>query len=172
MPFGLGSRSAQTPSESSQQAQSNQYVAGAGGNDAAAVKVAGWIAALPAGNYKVCHKWRKVGDDYVKGTPHHSQIFVTDLNDKVLFNFGLFSNSSGKVIFDDDKDRPTNPYKPSSSYSPNPLTVSQTALANAFTSVRAKCGADYKLLHNNCQKFGRLLMQALGAKHNRHLFHP
>lgn len=172
MPFGLGSRSAQTPSESSQQAQSNQYVAEAGGNDAAALKVAGWIEALAAGNYKVAHKWRKVGADYVKGTPHHSQIFVLDMNDNLLFNFGLFSDSVGKVIFTDDHDRPTNPYKTSSSYSPNPLTVSQTALATAFNKVRAQCGADYKLLHNNCQKFGRLLMQALGAKHNRHLFHP
>lgn len=161
----FGSKSAQTPSESSQQSTSNTDTAGA--------HVGGKLNALDATTqYKVVHKWRKVGSVAQRGMPHHSQVFVTTLTDVEVLNFGLFGDQNGQVVFVDDTDDPVNPYHESSSYRPNPVTATGQVIEQAYIAVRRKCGPDYKLLHNNCQKFARLLMTELGASHHRELFHP
>lgn len=164
MPFGLRSRSAQTPSESSQQSKSNRSKADTGGR----------INGLdPAATYKVHHFWRKVGSVAKRGMPHHSQIFVATDTGEWILSFGLFGDDDGQVVFDSEwDDNPTNPYVLSSSYTPNPVTVTGAVLEQAFINCTRMCGPEYKLLHNNCQKFARLVMIELGAGHNRHLFHP
>jgi hypothetical protein len=105
--------------------------------------------------------------------PHHSQIFVATGADVVVLNFGLFSNN-GQVVFDvDGPELPTNPYHVSTSYRPNPVVnVTKETLLWAYLHTCQQCGPEYKLLHNNCQKFGRILMTNLGASHHRELFHP
>ena len=60
---------------------------------------------------------------------------------------------------------PTTVFRQSPVWTADPAT-------QAYISTCRKCGPEYKLLHNNCQKFGRLLMTALGASHSRELFHP
>jgi len=162
MPFGSGSKSAQTPSESSQQSPSNK-------KGALQQTLAGLGAAT---QYRVYHKWRKVGQVAKKGMPHHSQVFICDTSGNELANFGLFGDSAGSVVYANEQHDPNNPYNTSTSYSPNPITVTGAQIDNALTSASLKCGPDYKLLHNNCQKFARLFMTALGAKHDRELFHP
>lgn len=165
MVFGIGSKSAQTPSESSQQSPSN--------TDKTGRDVAGMLAGLDDGtNYKVYHKWRKVGSVAQRGMPHHSQIFVTDVNDADILNFGLFGTEDGTVVFASDDENAANPYHTSTSYRPNPVTATGQAIEQAFIRASRKCGPEYKLLHNNCQKFARLLMTELGASHDRELFHP
>jgi hypothetical protein len=162
----FGSKSAQTPSESSQQSKSNRDNAGA--------HVGGQLNALDATTqYKVIHKWRKVGSVAKRGMPHHSQVFVTTMADVEILNFGLFGDEDGDVVFGDDTDDPVNnPYHASSSYRPNPIVATGHDIEQAYIKVRRQCGPEYKLLHNNCQKFARLLMTALGASHHRELFHP
>ena len=162
MPFGIGSRSAQTPSESSQQSNSNV-------KGALQQTIAGLDAAT---QYKVYHKWRKVGNVAKKGMPHHSQIFICDVADNAISNFGLFGDDDGKVVYGDETEDPNNPYHVSTSYKPNPITVYGLQIEQALTRASLKCGPDYKLLHNNCQKFARLFMIELGASHSRELFHP
>lgn len=162
MPFGSGSKSAQTPSESSQQSKSNTK----GALQAAA-------AGLDAGTqYQVYHKWRKVGSVAKKGMPHHSQIKIYNAANQQVADFGLFGDDNGSVVYGDDDDDPLNPYHTSSSYKPNPRTATGLQIEQAIASASLKCGPDYKLLHNNCQKFARLFMIALGSSHNRELFHP
>lgn len=162
----FGSRSAQTPSESIQESASN--------TNTTTYMIAGRLDALTPGvNYKVYHKWRKVSRVAQKGMPHHSQIFVATGADVVVLNFGLFSNN-GQVVFDvDGPELPTNPYHVSTSYRPNPVVnVTKETLLWAYLHTCQQCGPEYKLLHNNCQKFGRILMTNLGASHHRELFHP
>lgn len=161
MPFGLGSKSAQTPSESSQQSKSNTH------------NVALTIAGLDQNTqYRVYHMWRKVGSVAKRGMPHHSQIFITDLNDNWLRSLGLFANAQGMVVYEEEWNDPNNPYNLSTSYKPNPCVVTGQQIDQAVQDATLKCGPEYKLLHNNCQKFARLLMTALEASHNRELFHP
>lgn len=164
MPFGFGSRSAQTPSESS--ADSNIDTAGR--------QVAGLLDAINAkGRYKVYHKWKKVGGKPKRGMPHHSQIFVTTFEDDMpIVNFGLFAVGTQVMIRDVAGNDPTNPYHVSTSYKPNPVIVRGEQIEDAFNYTSQQCGPKYKLLHNNCQKFGRILMTFLGASHDRELFHP
>jgi hypothetical protein len=165
MPFGSGSKSAQTPSESSQQSASN-----AGGP---AVVVAAMVAGLAhATQYRVYHKWRKVGSVAKRGMPHHSQIFITTLPDVDVVNFGLFADDDGNVVFESEDNDPVNPFHTSSSYNPNPKTATGLQIIQAVNATSIKCGPKYALLQNNCQKFARLLMTALGASHSRELFHP
>ena len=162
MPFGIGSKSAQTPSESSQQSESN--IRGA---------IRHGIAGIDQHTqYKVCHKWRKVGSVAKKGMPHHSQIFIYNMADNEIRNLGLFSDENGMVEYGKDVNDPLNPYHVSSSYEPNPCVVTGLEIEQAISSASLECGPNYKLLHNNCQKFARLLMTQLGASHSRELFHP
>ena len=84
----------------------------------------------------------------------------------------MFGDSNDSVVHTGDQNDPNNPYHASTSYSPNPITVTDAQMDNALTSASLKCGPDYKLLHNNCQISARLFMTALGAKHDRELFHP
>jgi hypothetical protein len=161
MPFGVGSRSAQTPNESIQQSRSNRV-----GGPAHAV------AGLDDNTqYRVYHKWRKCGQVEQRGTPHHSQIFITDMNGNEVCNFGLFQNN-GVVVYGDDVDDPMVPYHVSSSYKPNPIVRTGLQIQQAVAATVVQCGPDYDLLYNNCQKFGRLFMTALGAAHSREFFHP
>jgi hypothetical protein len=164
MPFGFGSRSAQTPSESS--ADSN--------TDKAGRRIAGELDGInPDDPYKVYHKWRKTGGKPRRGMPHHSQIFVTTfLDNKPVLNFGLFQDDGQVVFLQEDSEDPANPYHVSSSYKPNPVIVRGDQIEDAFNFTCQQCGPKYKLLHNNCQKFGRILMTFLGASHDRELFHP
>lgn len=161
MPFGLGSKSAQTPSESSQQSKSN--------TNNVYQELAGLVQDQ---QYRVYHCWRKVGNVAKRGMPHHSQVFITDLNDQHVGNIGLFGDDDGMVVYVDDQNDPVNPYHVSTSYKPNPVTATGAEIEQAYIDTTRKCGPQYKLLHNNCQKFARLLMTALGASHNRELFHP
>ncbi|MBK8101099.1 MAG: hypothetical protein IPK26_28780 [Planctomycetes bacterium] len=164
MPFGSRSRSAQTPSESSQQSKSNRDPNGIGGQ----------INGLdPAANYLVYHGWRKVGSVAKRGMPHHSQLFVQTEGGDWVLSFGLFGNDDGEIVIESEwDDNAANPYVWSKSYKPNPVTVTGAALEQAYIKVTRMCGPEYKLLHNNCQKFARLMMIELGAGHDRHLFHP
>ncbi|MGS4945247.1 hypothetical protein ACVDG3_07190 [Meridianimarinicoccus sp. RP-17] len=162
----LGSRSAQTPSESSQESRSNR---GGGGDD---TEVAGKLAALDdATNYTITHRWRKVGSVDVKGAPHHSQVFLQNAGGDLMFSFGLFADEDGKVVLIEHFE-PLERYHLSTSYKPNPVQKSGLEIKQAFAAAKQKCGPDYKLLHNNCQKFARIFMQTIGSKHHRHLFHP
>ena len=162
MPFGIGSKSAQTPSESSQQSNSNTKGAFlhliAGLNDAT--------------QYRVYHKWRKVGDVAQRGMPHHSQIFICNTADVEVLNFGLFGDANGMVEYCNDGNDPNNPYHTSTSYKPNPKVATGREITAAINRAQLKCGPNYKLLHNNCQKFARIFMTALGSSHSRELFHP
>ena len=161
MPFGLGSKSAQTPSESSQQSPSNTH------------GVAQAMAGLDQNTqYRVYHMWRKVGSVAKRGMPHHSQLFVTDLNDNWLRSIGLFANDQGIVVYEEEWNDPVNPYNLSTSYRPNPCVATGNQIEQAIHDTMLKCGPEYKLLQNNCQKFARLLMTALGSSHNRELLHP
>ncbi|MCD9087846.1 hypothetical protein [Stenotrophomonas sp. SY1] len=164
--FFFGSRSAQTSNESAQNSD-------AGGGGAVENAVKGYItAAMNSGNpVQVHHMWRKLSRDGGFLTPHHSQLFVTNLNGVILFNFGLWSDEDGKVVFAEEQEKNIRHYTLSDTYSPNPVRVTPGQLMLAFLATKVKCGPDYKQLHNNCQKFGRLFMTELGAKHSRSLFH-
>lgn len=168
MPFGFSFKSkSRTPSERSQQSKSNLDTSGR--------NVAGILNGIdPQERIKVYHKWRKVGSKASKTAPHHSQIWVTTFpDDQPIVNFGLFQGDDGVVEFlQDEDDMPTNPYHVSSSYKPNPVIVRGEQLEDAFNYTSQQCGPKYKLLMNNCQKFGRILMTFLGASHDRELFHP
>lgn len=165
--MSFGSRSAQTPSESSQDSRSNR---GGGGDHH---DIAGRLHALEDNtNYLVWHMWRKVGQVAQKGMPHHSQIYVTNNAGDEILNFGLFADGGGDVVFVVDEWTDDNPYNVSTSYKPNPVTVTGLVLHQQFIASVTMCGPKYKLLHNNCQKFARHLMTSIGAKHHRHLFHP
>ncbi|HEY2022136.1 hypothetical protein [Paraburkholderia sp.] len=162
--FGLGSRSAQTPSESSQNSDA--------GGGLFPSEIAGSIQALVNDGIScnVHHMWRKVSAGAI---PHHSQIFVSNrANGILVLNFGLWMGENGTVEFATDEDKNVRWYTQSDTYSPNPVAVMPRQLQKAFLSTRLMCGPDYKLLHNNCQKFARLFMTELGASHNRSLFHP
>ncbi|WP_172319071.1 hypothetical protein [Paraburkholderia solitsugae] len=163
--FGIGSKSAQTPSESSQNSD-----AGGGGLDTSGI--AGHIQALVNANMpcNVHHMWRKVAAGAIT---HHSQIFVSNRgNGFLVLNFGLWMGDNDTVEFATDEAKNIKWYTQSDTYRPNPVSVTALALQQAFLNTRQKCGPDYKLLHNNCQKFARLFMTELGASHNRSLFHP
>jgi hypothetical protein len=162
MPFGSGSKSAQTPSESSQQSPSNTK----GALQAAAAGLS------PGMQYRVFHKWRKVGSVAKKGMPHHSQIFIVNAVDQAVRDFGLFADDNGNVVYQDDPVDQLTPYHTSTSYAPNPCIATGAKIEQAIASASLKCGPNYKLLHNNCQKFARLFMIALGSSHSRELFHP
>ena len=163
--FGIGSRSAQTPSESSQNSDD-----GGGGLDTSGI--AGRIQALVnAGTLcNVHHMWRKVTAGAIT---HHSQIFISNrANGFLVLNFGLWMGANGTVEFARDEDRKIRWYTQSDTYSPNPVPVTPLQLQQAFINTQQMCGPEYKLLHNNCQKFARLFMTQIGASHNRSLFHP
>lgn len=161
----FGSRSAQTSNESAQ----NSNAGGGGIDDGVGARITALIHSNTPCNLH--HMWRKLGRDAGILSPHHSQLFVTDRrNGFILFNFGLWCNDRGQVEF--AMDERIQHYTQSKTYSPNPIPVTPQQLMNAFVATRQQCGPEYKLLHNNCQKFGRLFMTNLGAKHTRSLFHP
>lgn len=173
MPFNIfGSRS-NTPNESIQQSNSNT-AAGYTGQGARTGSIDQDLVAeitrvmRSGGNIKIVHCYRHFTANPGLLSSHHSQLFVMDAADEILFNFGLWTNDDGKVVF--GMDERFEFYKPSSSYSPNPVVVSTTTFLTAFLATRRKCGPDYKLLHNNCQKFARLLMEELGSTHKRRFF--
>lgn len=168
----IGSRS-HTPNESIQQSKSNT-VAGFSGEGRATGHIDSEVVAeitklLRAGTQvSISHRFRHFTANPGLTDVHHSQIFVENAGGDVLFNFGLWTDDSGKILFGQD-DRPEY-YKTSSTYTPNPVNVSPQKFLEAFVATRRKCGPDYKLLHNNCQKFARLFMTELGATHSRKLF--
>lgn len=167
--MSFGSRSAQTPSESSQQAASNQL----GENNSHYIELSGFLMGNESKTYQVFHKWRKVGSASAPGAVHHSQIFVVDPDrDFEVQNFGLFSNSEGNVVFEKDNGFDTPEYHVSASYKPNPVQATGKEIVSALANCSARCGPKYKLLHNNCQKYARLVMTTLGAKHHRDPLHP
>lgn len=190
MRFGRGSRSAQTPSESSQESKSYAN------RDKDPLRRLQQIVArlIDDQEYKVFHKWRKVGATKRSMfgqlahsvTPHHSQIFIhykSDLYDFLEYkvvDFGLFCGEDNYVVYEEDhsgyddvdEDYYNNAYRVSTSYSPNPCVVTGVQIKQALAAASLKCGPDYQLLHNNCQKFARLFMTALGSSHARGLFHP
>jgi len=62
-------------------------------------------------------------------------------------------------------------YTASTSYSPNPVVKSGNELLAAYDHAVGSMAERYDTLTNNCQKFARIFMTRLGAKHNRHFFH-
>jgi len=68
-------------------------------------------------------------------------------------------------------DRSLSGYRVSTSYSPNPVVKSGTEVLAAFDYAIDKTAERYNVLTNNCQKFARIFMTQLGAKHKRKLFH-
>lgn len=157
----IGYTSAQTPSESSQDSSNHA---------AAATQVAGIIHALAAGNYRAVHVWKPTAP----GSPtHHSHIQIRDAGGEDLFHFGLFdSGGMAHIIGGPGTAQSRNGYTVSTSYRPNPAQVSDVQIAAAYATALNACGGKYRLLHNNCQKFARKFMTALGVKHHRKLFHP
>lgn len=157
----IGYTSAQTPSESSQDSSNHA---------AAATTVAGIIEGLAAGNYRAVHVWKPTAP----GSPtHHSHIQIRDDRGADLFHFGLFADGGIARIMGGPGTAPSrNGYAESDSYRPNPAQVTDVQIATAYTRALNACGGKYRLLHNNCQKFARKFMTALGVKHYRKLFHP
>jgi hypothetical protein len=123
------------------------------------------------GQYTVTHKWRKIDGCNLPGAPHHSHIFVTSQFGEA-YDFGLFSGEKGKVVFEPIEEDHNNPFRISTSYEPNEVMKSGEEIEAAFHAARAKCGWDYNFLTNNCQKFAREFMIALGSTHKRQFFHP
>lgn len=167
----IGSQS-NTPNESIQQSKSNTGAGFSGQGRVTGPIDSGIVAEisklLKAGRQvKIRHRYRHFKKNAGKTDVHHSQIFVEDMAGNGLFNFGLWSDD-GKVVF--DQDERTDVYKDSTTYTPNPVAVTPQVFLAAFLATRRNCGPEYKLLHNNCQKFGRLLMEELGAKHSRRFF--
>ncbi|MEC5386834.1 hypothetical protein VVD49_13950 [Uliginosibacterium sp. H3] len=168
----IGSRS-NTPNESIQQSNSNT-VKGYSGEGRATGNIDSEIVAeisklLKAGaSVKIRHKYRHFTARPGLTDVHHSQIFVENTGGDVLFNFGLWTDDTSKIMF--EQDIQVKYYKDSTTYAPNPVTVTPQKFLEAFLATRRKCGPDYKLLHNNCQKFARLFMEELGAKHTRRKF--
>lgn len=172
MPFNIfGSRS-NTPNESIQESNSNT-AGGYTGHGMTTGRIDSAIVAeiskilKAGGQIKVVHRYRHFTKDPGLLDNHHSQIFIKNASGGDLFNFGLWSGDGDKVYFSDDSPKY---YKDSTTYDPNPVTVTPQVFLNAFLAVRRKCGPDYKLLHNNCQKFARLLMEELGSTHKRRFF--
>ena len=66
---------------------------------------------------------------------------------------------------------PINGYSVSSSYSPNPIVKSGNEILAAYDHAVDMMAKQYDTLTNNCQKFARLFLTQLGAKHHRKLFH-
>lgn len=167
----IGSRS-RTPNESIQESHSNT-AAGASGNGLKTGAIDTGLVTeitklLRAGTQvRVSHRYRHFTANPGLTDGHHSQLFVEDMAGEVLFNFGLWSDD-GKVVFGSDASEQY--YKVSTTYTPNPVPVTPQKLLEAFLATRRKAGPDYKLLHNNCQKFGRLFMEELGATHSRKWF--
>ena len=176
--FFFGSRSAQTPNESIQQAGSytdrngvHQTAQGTMDRTASILLTLRWNH-----TYQVVHKWRKVAPGALA---HHSHIFVYDQHGAHVVQFGVFRNRAGQTVFGWDggnhgpiADDGGVPYHVSSSYRPNPLQATGQDIAAAFVKTQDECGPEYSTLHNNCQKFARLFMTKLGARHHRSLFHP
>jgi hypothetical protein len=156
----IGSKSAQTPSESSQESSSS---------GAAATEVAGHLNGLGAGNYHVVHIWKPTAP----GSPaHHSQIQIRTTGDVPLFHFGLFNDDGKAVIMGGPGAAHSGSgYTLSTSYKPNPMAVSKAQIEAAYQRALDSCGTKYGLLTNNCQKFGRKFMTALGSSHHRKMFH-
>ncbi len=157
----IGSRSAQTPSESSADSSSS---------GTAATTVAGMITGLPAGNYHALHVWKPTAP----GSPvHHSHIQIQNTDGTNVFHFGLFAvNGTASVQGGPGAAPSSSGYAASTSYKPNPMVATNVQILAAYTSAIDACGGTYRLLHNNCQKFGRKFMTALGSSHHRKLFHP
>jgi hypothetical protein len=168
----IGSRS-YTANESVQQSKSNT-VAGFSGEGKATGGIDRDVVAeitkiLWAGlDVRVSHRFRHFTANPRLTSVHHSQLFVETMGGDVLFNFGLWTDDSGKILF--GQDYKPEYYKVSTTYTPNPVPITAQRLLEAFVATRRKCGPDYKLLHNNCQKFARLFMEELGASHSRRLF--
>lgn len=141
--------------------------------------------------YLAYHKWKKniAGDSGWRWTVHHSQIFITDVDDRPIINFGMLTNVDRELVTDgnrrvykysrpypwireDDGNYKNNPYRISESYSPNPVPTSGLLIRLNLALTLQKCGTSYSLLFNNCQSFARLFMQHHHSKHFRHPFHP
>ncbi len=167
--FGFGSRSAQTPNELAQNLtrgngpvnvmhrQIRQDISN--GSETLAGKIWGLS---PHMNYQVVHISKS------NGLTHHSQIEIRDAGGNRLFDFGLFVAGGNAVIVHDDG---PGGYQDSTTYKPNPVTVTQYDIYKAYLAAIDACGGKYGLLHNNCQKFARLFMTELGVKHYRKFFH-
>lgn len=169
----IGSRS-RTPNESIQQSHSNTAAGYSGEGrttgqiDSEVVAEISKLLKAKEQQFRISHRFRHFTANPGLLSAHHSQIFIQNMGGDILFNFGLWMNDSGKVVFGQDERQDF--YKESTTYKPNPVTVTPQRFLEAFLATRRKCGPDYKLLHNNCQKFGRLFMEELGAKHSRRLF--
>ncbi|MEX5402662.1 hypothetical protein VPH47_00295 [Stenotrophomonas sp. WED208] len=157
----IGSTSAQTPSESSQ--DSNNVAAGV-------FNIAGQLTGLAPGNYRALHVWKPTAPG---SAVHHSHIQIQDPNGVDLFHFGLFDNQGTAAVIGGPGAAPSSSgYNISTSYAPNPSTVTNVQLLAAYNQAIGVCGGTYQLFHNNCQKFARHFMTTLGVKHYRRLFHP
>lgn len=165
--MGLFSRikNALAPSEPIQRSKSNT-ARGAGGAVASVFECQGKLDALADnGVYPVMHAFSKVG------VAHHSHIIImTRDGQDALFNFGLFDdNGSAWIRLRDGLDERW-AKETSGTYEPNPIAATKPQILAAFDAATQACGGKYKLLHNNCQKFAREFMTALGSQHNRSLF--
>lgn len=138
----------------------------------------------PGERYRVYHLWCKAiptSDHYVRFWPHHSQIFIVDVNTNLeVTNFGV-APVEGHATLVWDKvasqrlktgEKTVNAYILSQSYTPNPVKVYGRTIHKAFKAARGLTGDKYHLLLNNCQKFARIFMQECGSMHRRHPTHP
>ncbi|MEN8150293.1 MAG: hypothetical protein ABFS86_10745 [Planctomycetota bacterium] len=141
-------------------------------DEVSAMKVLGWKCGSK--KLKVHHVWKPNGKLWGLTTSHHSHIQVNDGNDKPYFHIGMF-NSDGKATVMLRPGKVTSSsykYKDSTSYKPNPIETTGEDISMAFDFAMEMCAGDYGLLKNNCQKFARIMMTQLGAKHHRSVFHP
>jgi hypothetical protein len=124
--------------------------------------------------YRVCHKW-KANARILAFTVHHSAIQIDDMGNNCICTLEVVNSSThpgdAMVILTKNPKSAADGYVPSKSYKPNPVVVTGADIANAYTASRDQMALDYDIFANNCQKYARLFMTELGAKHYRRLFH-
>ena len=126
--------------------------------------------------YEVRHCWKKLPK-----IGHHSHLEMRAGNQVVTVGMVNWKNPktgefSGIALILIGKKRLISPqstdYYVSISYWPNPLKgKSGKEIKAALSEASKKCSDDYDSLKNNCQKFARIVMTELGARHTPIPFH-
>lgn len=129
----------------------------------------------------VTHMWKHNEGGALGGLlkSHHSKLVVSRENFRgntlPVFYIDLvhFKTNKEKAMIRVYKaaDHTIAGYTQSTSYSPNPIIKSGNEIVTAFNYTVGMMASRYDVLTNNCQKFGRIFMTQLGAKHQRQLFH-
>lgn len=170
----IGFKSAQTSNESQQDSNTEGKPLAAGRRTITKFPLHLWS------DLSVTHMWKHNPGGMFGGLikSHHSMICVSrrGFNGNLLPVFYIdlvLTRQTGRawVRVKRASQGAPNGYTTSQSYTPNPVVKSGNEILAAYDHAVDMMAEQYDTLTNNCQKFARIFMTQLGARHNRRFVH-